>query len=278
VTTCPFQIDFALTFDDIMELEENEDDLDLNDVADDSQSECDEKSQDFFDCFVNIKQKLDDAKVAYLSAETDEKSDAFTQFKTQFNMFRRKKIQQKYNYNNAEQYPQLHRFVALIDRRKPNDDNREYVADSDEIIFYEAKPMTLPKEPCSLWFFESSKTCIIPGKEVEHDSELSDAQKEKIKPKTSLDPCMGSLMILSFHVEADDTTKCYMYLHGQLLRFFPDDLVQILPRYFVDNEQNKKFVNSSDAKEMVKSIKANLRDKKFEDFYGRFQCRKPAQK
>merc|ERR1712204_26917 len=217
--------------------------------------------------------KLTDAKVEYLAHERvsygsdeDEKaqSEAFSVFNTQFTQFRRKKIKNKYKLNDQAQYPHTHRFVALIDRRKPNDDNKQYVTAKDEIIFYEAKPTTLPKEPCSLWFFESSKTCIIPGTEGKKDS-----MAEKVK--TSLDHCMGSLMILSFHCESEDSTKCYLYLHGQLLRFFAEDIIKLLPRYFVDDERNKEFVESEEAKQMTASIKDTLRDKKFEEFYKRFQ-------
>ena len=275
--TCPFQIDFALTFDDVMVIDEADEEEDAYD-ADDSVDETDFKEIEFFDCFVDIKQKLTDAKVSYLAqcrgnAQEEAKLDTNTQFSSQFNMFRRKTIQQKYNFDTDEQYPRMHRFVALVDRRQPNDENAEYVADSDEILFYEAQPMTLPKEPCSLWYFESSKTCIIPGQYVPKDSKMDAMQKGMIEAKSSLDPCMGSLMLLSFHVIDSDTIKCYLYLHGQLLRLFPDDLVNVLPRYFVDDERNKKFIKSQKAKEMIESIKANLRDVQFEAFYQKYKCK-----
>merc|ERR1712228_440557 len=270
-TTCPFQIDFALTFDDILCIDEDEDDIDIEDM-DDSCSEAEMKENEFFDCFGDIKKKLDGAKVDYLtqsrarSDSSDSTEDASTQFTNQFNMFRRKKIQQKYSYaTKDEQYPRTHRFIALVDRRKPNEENEDYVSDADEIIFYEAQPMTLPSKPCSLWYFESSKTCIIPGTEKL-------GKMDAMQRISSLDPCMGSLMLISFHVSDAETIKAYLYLHGQLLRLFPNDLVDILPRYFVDDEKNKNFIKSQRAKDLIKSMKANLKDTQFENFYEKYKC------
>merc|ERR1712212_1415353 len=159
-----------------------------------------------------------------------------------------------------------------MDRRK--DAEQKEVA--NEHIFFE------PASNCNkfpqhksghvpLWFFDSSKTSIIPS--IGYHKEITDkatANKAAGQPSeqniTSGSACAGAMMLLSFHVEAENEIRCYMYLNGQVARFFADDIVDLLPRYFADSEENKAYLAGDEIKQAVVVIKKKLRDIKFEAF------------
>ena len=69
-----------------------------------------------------------------------------------------------------------------------------------------------------------------------------------------------------FHAEAMDEIRLYMYWYGQSLRFYPQDIVDVLPIMFDDNYgDNAQFAESIDAKRMTHGIL--VKDKYFEYFY-----------
>lgn len=73
-------------------------------------------------------------------------------------------------------------------------------------------------------------------------------------------------MTFCFHAEAMDEIRMYLYWYGQSLRFYPEDIVQVLPILFDDNYgDNKSFANSRDAKRMTHGLL--IQDKYFEHFY-----------
>ena len=84
----------------------------------------------------------------------------------------------------------------------------------------------------------------------------------------------GALLCLSFHVLASDQIKCYMYLNGQVSRFMADDIIQVLPRYFVENDENKKWIKSTQARDLVNRVKKRLVDKKFDAFLNEYSMKR----
>merc|ERR1712087_557520 len=171
-------------------------------------------------------------------------------------------INKKYK-DAAKNYPSKNRFCSFMDRRK--DAEQKEVA--NEHIFFE------PASNCDkfpqhksghvpLWFFDSSKTSIIPSigyhKEITDQAAASKAATLNRQPSeqniTSGSACAGAMMLLSFHVEAANEIRCYMYLNGQVARFFADDIVDLLPRYFADSEENKAYLAGEDVKAAVANI------------------------
>lgn len=73
-------------------------------------------------------------------------------------------------------------------------------------------------------------------------------------------------MTFCFHAEAMDEIRLYMYWYGQSLRFYPQDLVDVLPILFDTNYgNNKKFTDSMEAKRMTNGML--IKDKYFEHFF-----------
>merc|ERR1711971_583651 len=68
-------------------------------------------------------------------------------------------------------------------------------------------------------------------------------------------PCDGKMLTFSFHVEAEDNIRCYMYSMGQMMRFMPKDILTVLPRFFVaedkkKDEKKEKQETESDTKDV----------------------------
>eukprot|EP01084_Bolivina_argentea_P079569 144318_1 len=236
---CPFQIDFSMIFSDVVEKEDDEEDKNDDDDAIGG------------DYFGNIKQNLDAAKSIYLAQtrmdEQDAKNDEIETlqiFKNHWDLFRRKQVKTKYDDKEFASYPNKKRICILIDKRKPDKDSK-YIDKEDEIIFYETNKKTtqLPDNPKPIWYFAASTGCIIPGKN--NQSNVSIKQQQK----TALTGCYGSLMVVSFHVVSTEEIRAYLFLNGQCIRFLPQDIIGLLPKYFVDNEENKQFVKGNKIKE-----------------------------
>lgn len=254
--TVPFQVDFAFTFGDI--------------VADEKD---DDEDDDFYDHFGDIGDKLEKSKVKRLSEviNNDEKKEddlsTFDILKQHYNSWTRKETKEDINYKG---YPRNHRFVCLIDRRKPKEDTAEFVTKEDEIHMFETPIVDdLPTNKLvpnaqPLVFFDLSQRSIIPGKDTKKMSQdISITDKVIKSTKTVKDACMSTLMVLSFHAMAVDEIKAYLYMNGQVLRFFNDDIKNIIPKYFVQNEKNKGF----DASPFIELTKGKLIDTKFDKFY-----------
>eukprot|EP01084_Bolivina_argentea_P031652 58583_1 len=175
--------------------------------------------------------------------------------------------------HNTLSYPQRERFCVIVDRRqktklnlyteteyankneleqKQNHDQHEF----DNLIFFQ------PPNDCNCLpngsyppeiYFERSKQCLLPKSE----------KKNRI---TSHDNVCGQLLTFSFHVRATDNVKCYMYWNGQCMRFYPSDIINVLPIIFDNNVYgNKQFVCGKSGKSLVSQM--NINDLQFERFY-----------
>lgn len=233
-----------------------------------------------------MKLKLSSEKcnqsVGQMSAQ---RSDLWSrQYREQFESFRANLMSINDDDVEYQDYPQNHRFCSFVDRRKKTKSNG--TVDEDEIIFFEppANCKRIPSGHVPLWFFDSSKTSIIPnvgytqrwnakmnGQGV--DADYEDDRKAPVDERniTSSDACNGALLVLSFHVEAVNEIRCYLYLNGQVTRFMADDIVNLLPRYFEDTKENREFVQSAEAKRLVQIVHSKLIDSKFEAFYNEYK-------
>merc|ERR1712087_256034 len=215
------------------------------------------------DHFGDVKKKLKEEKLAskLTQLEPAGRPDARV-FAASFKEFQGE-IKKKYAKEKgaAKNYPHKSRFCSFMDRRKP--DQKEM---ANEHIFFEpaANCNALPQHPnghVPLWFFDSSATSIIPSIGYHKEMGKKDVAKANMigrapseKNITSGSACAGAMLLLSFHVEAANEIRCYMYLNGQVARFFADDIVDLLPRYFADSEENKAYLAGEDVKAAVANI------------------------
>ena len=145
-------------------------------------------------------------------------------------------------------YPHKRRFCAIVDCRK----------EEDELTFFEP-----PENCCSfpehkesyvqLWYFDASRTCILPKGQ----------NKDKAFTSSST-----NAMTLSFHVESVDEIRCYLHVNGGMMRFLPQDITGVLPKFFdLKFENNSQWATCERAKELVQAMTPQLKDVKFNAFY-----------
>ncbi len=83
------------------------------------------------------------------------------------------------------------------------------------------------------------------------------------------------IVTFSYHVRAENDIKCYLLWNGQCVRFYPQDILDLLPHLFVMDERNKKFIESVDAIKLVQQME--IPDTKFEEFYSALTNKKSNQ-
>eukprot|EP01084_Bolivina_argentea_P255676 430156_1 len=107
------------------------------------------------DCFGNVKKRLRNRNLIYVTKTLDSKTKTEQNaFKIQFDEFKQTLKQKqkekqsntgnkKYSNKELEQYPQRFRFLSLLDRRKPIDDEKtnenKDIKEMDELIFFEPR-------------------------------------------------------------------------------------------------------------------------------------------
>merc|ERR1719461_682981 len=100
----------------------------------------------------------------------------------------------------------------------------------------------------------------------EEEEDEKDAKEQKTMDNETIHTkSPGAHLCVSFHVKAWDQILCYLYVNGQYLRFMPEDLISILPRFFVQSEANIEFIEEEKhgAKELVAEMEKVLRDEQF---------------
>jgi len=281
-------------FDKMKEVTESvEFDVDENDDDDDDDDENKEVDNAQIDVFGNVKQRLEKNKCVYTDSrfDDDEKGDNPKRarlFADTFKTFKTEQISKQYKGNEAINYPHKHRFCAFVDRRKPDDgDKKDYdISKKDELIFFEPPKdcNSFPKEKAQpLFYFDTSRTCIIPNDDYKPgkmgpgvNANGGGDQKKKLleQPVTSTAPASAASIMLSFHVEASDEIRCYMYINGQVMRFMPSDIINLLPLFFDKTfGDNADFAQSKRAQQLVDEMKKNLRDVRFNAFMKKYQSK-----
>eukprot|EP01084_Bolivina_argentea_P105331 188602_1 len=159
---------------------------------------------------------------------------------------------------NREKYPQYSRLNIIVDRRNAYDKKTK-----DPLILFEPPDYCnkIPKEqhPPEL-YFDLSRRCLIPRPESEEKMDINQTNSLDAR-----DAANGQLMTFSYHVRAEDDIKCYLLWNQQCVRFYPEDILELLPHLFIMDKYNKKWVESMDAIRLVKQME--IPDRKFEKFY-----------
>eukprot|EP01084_Bolivina_argentea_P135574 238875_1 len=205
--------------------------------------------------FLNIEDKLKHNNCTFISKSFKSNETRFLM--DTFKEFSNKLAKDKYNDSkyNMENYPKQKRFCTLIDRRDEK---------SDSIIMFEPPDdcNTVPEEHVPEWYFNASKTCIVPAK--------------KYGTNTYYDPqetiCIdraykGQVITISFHVESSSVIRCYLFWNGCYIRMvYPVDWMVVAAAIFkVEYKTNKEYLNSQQFIDDVSKLE--IVDATFEAFY-----------
>eukprot|EP00486_Rosalina_sp_Unknown_P016080 CAMPEP_0201594826 /NCGR_PEP_ID=MMETSP0190_2-20130828/192025_1 /ASSEMBLY_ACC=CAM_ASM_000263 /TAXON_ID=37353 /ORGANISM="Rosalina sp." /LENGTH=1042 /DNA_ID=CAMNT_0048054591 /DNA_START=564 /DNA_END=3693 /DNA_ORIENTATION=- len=143
-------------------------------------------------------------------------------------------------------------------------DLREEYRKDDQNVFAVFEPPktcnTIPVDPLlpPEYYFDQSRICLIPRPVTENTPKID-----------ATETLQGQLLTLSYHVNAADDIKCYLLWQGCSQRFYPQDIVEVLPKLFVcdhrDTFGNKEFAESVGIKRLASKMK--ITDTKFEEFY-----------
>eukprot|EP01084_Bolivina_argentea_P111351 198703_1 len=283
--SCPFQVDHCIIFNKISSTQnivtEGIDETQSDDSDDDDCDYDSEPNDDaYFDCIGDITAKLKAEKLCYFAHRDGEHQQKRAhsmalRLPYHFQEFKNSVISKKYKGVEFLQYPRNKRFVSVIDRRK----NEEEKMSGDELILFEPPDVcnTIPKSAVPEWYFDSSRTCVIPNIGYENGKNKVDVivhqHKEKLKQQTIVSnaACNGALMMLSCHAISSEEVRCYLHLNGTITRFFASDILRLLPLYFnMDIKKNDEFVKSKEAQSLVQKMTTKLRDYKFEASYNEY--------
>ena len=143
--------------------------------------------------------------------------------------------------------PRGQRLCVFIDRGVERSDVRQ----PDEVIMFQPPKdvRSIPHDAVPEWEFNAAKTCIIPSVPRDDNEDEKGDDGDKIGDITSVtaipDTVDGQLLVLSFHVKSQDCIRCWMHINGQVVRFMPEDITDVLPLFF-DHEKTADGTNPGD--------------------------------
>ena len=236
--------------------DDDDDDIDeddFDDADDDSTSDDDDEEEDEDDIKIDdydpykvikdVKTKLESLNVVheYLYLEDGFRPRIFYDL---FKNLRHKmeksngKINGRKDTVNNFAMPHKNRICFVVDRRKGGK------AKNELFVYKPTMNGDIPNGNVPEWYFQSSFSQIIPGKQ----------QIDTISAKTA---GKGYVFCLSFHVEQKDSIKCYLYSRSQMVRFFPTDISSLLPEYFItkDNENGDFVEKEKNTNSKAKTIR-----------------------
>jgi len=197
-----------------------------------------------------LQSELCPSEEANLVAPSDELYVART-VETMTSCFEQLKRQMESTGNCGEHYPKHRRFCVYVHRTAEKKDD-------DELCIF-SPPNNVNQLDTDAHIpqlmREMSAECLIPRPNYH---EGTDAAGSAVSTKTDFDT--APLMTFSFHVESTEEIRVYLHFNGQSLRFYPQDIVEVLPKLF--NEQNTGI----DLERYVNALNM-IRDPGFEQFH-----------
>eukprot|EP01084_Bolivina_argentea_P273155 465228_1 len=170
--------------------------------------------------------------------------------------------------NNNGSYPMNHRFNVIVDRR---DIYKTDTDEGDKLIVFEPPSDCNKLSNVSLaeCYFDLSRLCLIPQAGYLQNQSYGHSEIEKLKQETisAKTHSQGQILTLSYHIWAADEIKCYLFWNGLCHRFYPQDILELLPYMFRKDSKNADFAASAEAKELI--TKMSINDAKFETFYSK---------
>lgn len=162
----------------------------------------------------------------------------------------------------AKDYPQKNRFCSVVDFRKMDDKWKNNEDKEENLLMFQAQDGgDEVHDNMNLTYFHNSKKNIIPNPKSKGNDDVGDKVEPILAARTT-----GPQLTLSFHVDALDNMRCYLYINGQCARFMPPDIKMVLPRFFDDSDVNKKFVDSERIDKIIDGLDGKLRDDIFQAF------------
>eukprot|EP01084_Bolivina_argentea_P292276 502436_1 len=174
--------------------------------------------------------------------DTDCKQNELFDYQSLFRQFKQK-INEKYSSDNKNNFNSFHqrRYCIAVDLR--NEKRKLY-------MFEPNISNRIDKNAVDEHFMQLSYDSILPKGNT------------NLKPITAKN-AESQVFILSFHVLSANKIKCYWYQRQQVSRFFPQDIVNLWPIYFVQENKDKNKM-----KKITDETKENkLIDKIFSSFY-----------
>jgi len=262
--SCPFQYDSVYTFGKLEEEAKNDDDEDEDDDDDDD----DDDESDDDNGAVKSPQYVDVGDVKALLTENKMK---FVEDMWQMGAERGFRPLDKAGRELLNQTggPRFNRFVSIVDLRdevKADEGHKLYVFQPQD------GARKIHKDPSALNFFHNSKKSIIPDPDPDSDADGSsdDCDGQKLTAVST-----GPQITLSFHVETEESVRCYFYINGQCTRFMPPDIKMLLPLFFEDTEENQEFANGEEIVQLIQKLENKLRDDAFSAFLEQYGVKCP---
>lgn len=175
------------------------------------------------------------------------------------------------------------RMVMLVDRRvdrknvTDNDKNYGDLNDEEEKKCKDTLYAYLPKKSSDIpkgrylneSMFNLSKLEVIPSENGK--VEPPDQDSNAIHAVSSI----PNLCILSVQIHEESVIRAYWYINGSCVRFFPSDMINVWPLYFIDKKsldtQNEQRVRQSTERisQLIKENENNipLKDTNFDEFW-----------
>jgi len=162
--------------------------------------------------------------------------------------------------NCSEHYPKHRRFCVYV--------NRTAEKKEDDELFMFSPPNNVNQLDTDAHIpqimREMSAECLIPRPNYH---EGTDAAGSAFSTRTKFG--RAPLMTFSFHVESTEQIRVYLHFNGRSLRFYPQDMVEVLPNLFRDTRPAQIAV----AQQRYVNALNMIRDPCFEQFY-RHLCAK----
>jgi len=274
--TCPFQYESVFAFKESVKADSEEGPEDDDDDEEDDQNpdEDDAKDGGPQSKLPDIKKSLTTTKLTFKSKEWGIESRNNRPLGAAFDELKESAAEKV--------FPRFNRFCSVLDLRnypgteqkaddkdKEADDKDKEADDKDNLFVFqpEKDSRKIHKKASALNYFHNARKSIIP----------CDPNPESVEPILT-SSTTGPQITLSFHVEAEDNIRCYLFIHGQFARFFPEDLKLLLPLFFEPTEDNKTFVESDEMDEIIETMKGMLRDDQFQQFLKENQVVSPYEK
>jgi len=169
------------------------------------------------------------------------------------------------------------RTVFIIDRRKNNKEkakNTEY-KESDQ----KQRPKTDRGDkvylfkPLNFGQFEENQQKLVHA-ELHHNSIKSIVPRPASKAADygATDSLRGRMLVFSFHIMSKDEVRCYLFYQGQCFRFLGEDLLNVLPTFFVNGQKAKndlltRYKQDASWKKQFDEFCDTFVDIRFDTFY-----------
>eukprot|EP01084_Bolivina_argentea_P120584 213764_1 len=257
----PFQFELVIALN---EIDTNDDDSesDSSSDSDDSDEEKEEVNAKCNDCIGDIHKNLQASNCIFNCG------NSFLETYKKFIEIMKEKKGDKY----MNDYPKKRRIITFVDGRSKiceietgtgakgkdkikisDNKNKDKITIFETASDYREYPdnnnnkMDDEKMEIELhvpeWGIEATRSVIIPqiGYPERLSPKLASNITKILRTKTAVTSCNGTLLVFSFHVEAENQVMCYMWWRSKCILFFPQYIDQFLPKIFKKKQDEVDF-------------------------------------